>query len=252
MLKYICVLFFCFGLTTEALSQCYPDRHNTNWFDGWVSCEAYPNPNEKHGTSHWILYDLGQLYRLNETHIWNYNDPAHLGYGIRDVIIDYSGDGIAWTNAGTYTFDQATGKSIYEGSTGPDLGEIDAQFVLLTAIDNWGGSECFGLGEIRFSAQNLTVTSTAETEVESSCLSMEIYPNPFSDEGRVLVHVRCNGAVAYRVVDVLGRLMKRGTLSGQPGMHNLYLDGSDWPDGTYLVTLQQGQQKIYRQVMRME
>ena len=147
MKNIFCVFVFCFGTATVVVyGQCYPDRHNTNWFDGWVSCETYPNPNADRGLSHWIMYDFDKPYKFSQMHIWNTNDPDHLGAGLKDVSIDYSMDGRNWTQAGEFTFEQAMGISTYEGSIGPDLEGIQAQFILITALDNWGGDNLLWTG----------------------------------------------------------------------------------------------------------
>ncbi len=247
-----CVLVFGFGIPLLVYGQCYPDRHNTNWYDGWVSCEAYPNPNSAHGVSHWILYDFGQIYRLNDVHIWNYNEPDYLGQGLKDVLIDYSMDGSNWANAGTFTFEQATGLSTYEGSQGPDLGGINAQFVLITALDNWGGDACYGLSEVRFAAEEVASTATDDLASASSCLSMQIYPNPFSSDGRVMIQAACAGRIKYKITDVLGRLVDQGELPGRIGIHDLDLEGRSFPSGSYLVCVSQGNQRIRQQMLKID
>ena len=113
--------------------QCYPDRHNTSWFNGWASCETVASPNDARGESHWILYDLKGVYKLGETHIWNTNDPKNLDWGIDEVAVDVSLDGQNWLEVGTYNWSQAKGLPIYEGEAGPDLTGHEGAYVLLTA-----------------------------------------------------------------------------------------------------------------------
>jgi len=85
---YILILAFLGAQLITA--QCYPDRHSTNWFDGWVSCETSPNPKVAYGDTHWIMYDLGYDYVLNETQFWNANEPKHVDFGINEYHLDYS------------------------------------------------------------------------------------------------------------------------------------------------------------------
>ena len=73
--------------------QAFPDRHTTNAFDAWISCEPSPNPNPARGTSHWIRYDFGQSYSLYDLTLWNLNHPQYVSSGLRNVIIDYSTNG---------------------------------------------------------------------------------------------------------------------------------------------------------------
>lgn len=145
-------------------AQCYPDRHNTSWNTAWKSCTPSANPNSSRGVSHWIMYDLGAAYTLGTSNIWNLNDPDFLNDGIKDVIIDYSVNGTTWVELGQYTLEQATGKSIYEGSVGPDFQGRNAQFVLITAVNNYGGS-CFGLSEVRLNIGEEQIYTSANLRV---------------------------------------------------------------------------------------
>ena len=116
------ILIICLFFTKSIIAQCYPDRHSTTWFDGWVSCETSANPNAAYGETHWIMYDFGYEYQLLESVFWNSNEPDNINFGIQEFNVDYSKDGITWTNLGTYTLNQAPGTSIYEGEEGPDEG----------------------------------------------------------------------------------------------------------------------------------
>ena len=138
-------------LCTQLGAQCDTLRHNTTWFDGWISCEATENPNSVRGSGHWIQYDFGETYKLYELHIWNTNAPDLLDYGMQNVVIDVSLDGTTWTEAGQYLIPQADGDSHYEGAELMSFDSAIARFVIITAIDNYGGN-CFGLSEMRVRA----------------------------------------------------------------------------------------------------
>ena len=140
------------GITSHA--QCDTLRHNNTWFDGWISCEASANPNAARGDGHWIQYDFGQQYSLFDLRVWNMNAPDLLDYGMQNVVIDISSDGVTWTEYGQYVFTQAPGDSRYEGDEVMSFDSTIAQHVLITAIDNYGGT-CYGLSEIRIRAQDL-------------------------------------------------------------------------------------------------
>jgi hypothetical protein len=137
-------------------AQCFPDRHNTSWNDGWLSCQAATNPNANRGQSHWIQYDLGAVYVLGQTHFWNSNIPDSTNRGFQEIAIDYSLDGLSWTSWGSFTLSQANGSGFYEGEQGPSLNGTAARYVLLTGISNYGAS-CYGLSEVRFEVQNSPV-----------------------------------------------------------------------------------------------
>src|SRR5688500_15811128 len=111
MKKLLYLILSFMTLSQVAVGQCYPDRHSTNFFDGWISCDVAENPNHERGKGHFIMYDFGKVFSLGEMQIWNTNDPNHLDWGMKDVAIDYSPDSITWHHAGDFTFSQASGSS---------------------------------------------------------------------------------------------------------------------------------------------
>ncbi|MEL7378319.1 MAG: fibronectin type III domain-containing protein, partial [Bacteroidota bacterium] len=130
-------------------AQCFT-ADATIWQNTWASCTPSSNPKSAYGTSHWIQYDLGQERRLSKSWVWNTNDPQELDRGFKDVHIDYSLDGQNWTYWGSMTFPQGTGTAVYGGFPGPDLVGIQARYILITAIDNYGDGACYGLAEVKF------------------------------------------------------------------------------------------------------
>lgn len=190
------LLFSCCANLLQA--QCLPDRHNTSWFDGWLSCETSPNPNEARGESHWISYDFGQLYSLGELKIWNVNDPDILSYGAKQVAIDYSLDGINWIEYGLETFPIASGLSTYEGEVVTNFNDLKTRYLLLTVVDNYGG-ECSGFSEIRIEADS------AKDENEDICLIADVYPNPFTTDFAVFLQKKCLGDVYIAIEDATGQ-----------------------------------------------
>tara|TARA_B100000497_G_C7650218_1_gene391139 strand:- start:147 stop:1082 length:936 start_codon:yes stop_codon:yes gene_type:complete len=120
------------------------------WDVTWQSCQAKPNPNASRGNTHWILYDLGKIYDLSSTWVWNVNKSSELNSGFKNVIVEYSLDQSNWITLGTYEFEKAPGTSFYKGFKGPDFDKRKARYILLTAIDNWGAASCYGLTEVRF------------------------------------------------------------------------------------------------------
>ena len=106
------------------------------------------NPNTSRGESHWILYDLGYSYTLQNFHFWNVNDPSNLEDGVRKMVIDYSDDGITWKEFQIVDVPVATGKSIYEGEDIVNFDGLTTRYLLLTMLENYGG-ECAGFAEMR-------------------------------------------------------------------------------------------------------
>jgi hypothetical protein len=232
------ILSVSFQLTLQA--QCFPDRHNTTWYDGWVSCEASDNPNAIRGQSHWLMYDFGYVYKMGQMHVWNTNDVEYLDWGLRTVVIDYSLDGVTWTELGTFDFDQGTGKSTYEGFDGPDFDGIEAQYVLITAIDNFGGS-CFGLSEVKIRVDGTSVVSTEEPELTQGCLTVHMYPNPFVTRTQLKITTRCDDDVFYGIRDALGKVViPEQKLSGNTV--NLEFSDRNMAAGVYFLSVRQGTQ----------
>ena len=129
------------------------EKVDTSLSNVWESCTPSANPNSSRGVSHWIQYDLGQTYLLNETHIWNYNGAGAVGKGFKEVVIDYSADGTMWLQlGGIYQWGQAPGTIGYTGFIGPDFNGITARYILITALNNWDNGACSGFSKITINA----------------------------------------------------------------------------------------------------
>jgi len=120
--------------------------HSTASTAVWVSSATGPQPT-------WIQYAFDRVYKLTDLHVWNYNvifEPV-LGFGFKDVVIEYSTDGTAWTLLEEAQFARAPGLDGYAANTIVNLGGVGAKFVRLTPKSNWGGIlQQFGLSEVRF------------------------------------------------------------------------------------------------------
>jgi hypothetical protein len=123
------------------------DLHSTDTKTMWLSATGDPG-------SAWIRYDSDGLYKLQQILVWNYNGPLLLkGFGLKDVTIEYSTDGVTWTALpGAHTFARAPSANAYGCNTTVDLGGVMAKSVRITANSNWGGSffRQYGLSEVRF------------------------------------------------------------------------------------------------------
>jgi len=123
------------------------DLHGTNATTMWNTAATDPGPA-------WIQYQFDNAYKLSELWVWNYNgdfEPV-LGFGFKDVKIEYSTDGTTWTLLKETQFAQATAVGGYAHNTTVDMGGIVAQYVRLTAKNNWSmvGLKQYGLSEVRF------------------------------------------------------------------------------------------------------
>lgn len=144
--------FLFFGTTLTA--QCGEGKHSTNEADAWVSCQKSQSPNPVRGSSHWMLYDLGYTYGLGEITLWNYNVAGETGKGFKEVIIDYSLDGVNWNQVPSFQLPEAPGNENYAGYTGPDLGGVSARYILITGLSTWDESGCAGLSEFKVEVDN--------------------------------------------------------------------------------------------------
>ena len=235
-MKYSSIILFLL-LGQMAISQCLPDRHSTSWFDAWVSCEKADNPHPDRTTSHWIMYDLGRVYELGESHFWNINDPSHLDQGLQKALIDVSYDGVHWEFVDTLFLEQGPGLPVYEGQVGPAFDDRPGRYVLITIVDTYG-AECGGFAELRVEKSELT-TNVSDTEV-AGCLQLEAYPNPYRDKSLVRINSSCGQNVDWMVTNTLGQVIKSGDLRLNDGTGTLSLEELALPEGQYLLSVQSG------------
>ena len=158
--------------------QCSSEAHSNNKQDAWLSCKKKTSPNPVRGNSHWILYDLGYVYRLGATKFWNYNVEGETENGIKNFIIDYSLDGTSWMEAASHQLNQATGDNSYIGENGPDLSQINARYILITAVDTWNNGSCAGLSEVRFDVGDMVLSDV----VFAQNTSVKLFPNPANQQ----------------------------------------------------------------------
>lgn len=250
MKKTILLIVALVGLSQMVFSQCFPNRHSTNFFDGWISCEPAANPNPARPVSHFIMYDFGKVFKLGQMTIWNTNDPAHLDWGMRDVAIDYSTDGVTWLNAGDYTFSQASGVSTYEGEQGPNLNDVEGRYLLITAINNYGGT-CFGLSEMKVIGEEVEIISDVEDVANLDCVNVSLYPNPFADKFTMVLTPGCSGDLHVTVFDALGHVLSNETISLTNGQQKSMELGRDLPSGSYRLNLEYGGKSVQRSIVKM-
>jgi hypothetical protein len=121
------------------------DTHSTAATDMWLASGNGVDPV-------WIQYEFDKVYRLHEMLVWNYNVQFELvlGFGLKDVTVEYSENGTDWTVLGDVEFSQATATAAYTPNTTVDLDGVAAKYVRLTVNSGWGMMGKFGLSEVRF------------------------------------------------------------------------------------------------------
>ncbi|MHC4806594.1 MAG: discoidin domain-containing protein, partial [Planctomycetota bacterium] len=122
------------------------DLHSSEGTDMWLS-GAEP-------LGAWIEYQFDKAYKLHQMWVWNSNQTVEplIGFGLRDVTVEYSSNGTDYTTLGTTVeFARASGAGDYAHDTTIDFGGESAKYVKLTATSNWGGfMPQYGLSEVRF------------------------------------------------------------------------------------------------------
>jgi len=122
------------------------DLHSIDAKDMWLSNVAGPQPT-------WIRYEFDGIYKLHEMWVWNQNQVVEstIGFGAKQVTIEYSTDGVDWLALGDFEFAQASGLDDYSHNTTVNFGGVPAKYVRLTVNSNWGGIvPQYGLSEVRF------------------------------------------------------------------------------------------------------
>jgi hypothetical protein len=126
------------GLTGKA--------HSTDSQDMWLSAATDLNP--------WLMVEFDRLEQLDQMLIWNSNTSSEgfVGWGIKDVNIETSLDGVDWTSlAESSQISQAPGLATYETPQIIDLGLVQARYVRINILSNWGGLlPQYGVAEVQF------------------------------------------------------------------------------------------------------
>ncbi|MCX5645798.1 MAG: discoidin domain-containing protein [Phycisphaerae bacterium] len=121
------------------------DLHGTESTTMWMSIGAQPT---------WIQYEFDAMYKLDKLLVWNSNQiiETFIGFGAKDVMIEYSVDGVQWTKlTGVPQFAQGTGMAAYAANTTVGFGGVMAKYVRLTIDKNYSAvATQTGLAEVRF------------------------------------------------------------------------------------------------------
>jgi len=120
-------------------------QHSTDVADMWLAVPPADEPM-------WLQCAFDKVYKLDEMQVWNHNTAfeSFLGFGVKDVTIEYSVDGADWTTLGDYVLEGAPGTTTYTANTTVDLEGIAAQYVRLVTTSAYGAGNKIGLSEVRF------------------------------------------------------------------------------------------------------
>ena len=102
----------------------------------------------------WIQYEFDGIKQLDVMKVWNSNGAAEvaIGWGVKDVEIQYSVDGETWdVLEGANQFSRAPGSPTYSQYDEIDFGGVAAKVVRLNIASNWGGIlMSYSLSEVQF------------------------------------------------------------------------------------------------------
>jgi hypothetical protein len=131
--------------TTDGSGLDASDLHGTNPKTMWATAANPTAPV-------WVQYDFDKIYKIYELWVWNYNSEfeSMLGYGLKDVTIEYATDGKTWTKLGDFQFAQADSAEGYAHNTTVSFNGVAAKNVKITAKNTWGDMGTYGLSEVRF------------------------------------------------------------------------------------------------------
>ncbi|MFA5815323.1 MAG: hypothetical protein WC865_06865 [Bacteroidales bacterium] len=145
----------------------------TMWHTGFNPKTSRANPATQAGPA-WVLFEFERVYPLKELLIWNHNQPDYTARGLKNVILEYSTDGITWQalrshDSGSWIVPMASGKNGEPVSLSVNLSGISARYFVITAAINEGnyGADIFGLSEVLFITsdhlgltESITITGT--------------------------------------------------------------------------------------------
>ena len=133
------------GKTVDGSGVGAGDVHSTVANDMWLSAKTGPQPT-------WIQFAFDKVYKLDKVLVWNSNQAMEsaFGFGAKDVLVEYSTDGITWAKLGDVQLEQAPGDAGYTPAAVNLAGTV-AQYIKMTINSNWGGLlPQYGLSEVRF------------------------------------------------------------------------------------------------------
>jgi hypothetical protein len=120
------------------------DEHSIDASDMWLATPG--------GDPLWIQFEFDKVYKLYELLVWNYNVQFEmvLGFGVKDVTVEYSEDGSDWTVLGDVELARGIARTGYTANTTVDLQGVPAKYVRLNVNSGWGMLGQYGLSEVRF------------------------------------------------------------------------------------------------------
>ncbi len=116
-----------------------------------------------------LTFDLGGVFKLDGSQIWNYNESgtggggaANTNRGMQSFNISFSTDNLSFGNTQSISLAQASGLATYAGEFDAFNLPVNARFVRIDNVTSYGSNNGFtGLSEVRFNTINPILTPTA-------------------------------------------------------------------------------------------
>ena len=170
--------------------------HSTESIDMWLGVPA-------EGEAVSIQYEFPRVYKMSQMTAWNSNTgfEGFLGYGFKDVTVEYSVDGETWTVLADVEFARATGTEGDATTTTVDFAGVGAKYVKLTANSNWGGLfPDSGLAEVQFTYVPAQARLTAPADGATG-VAPGVTLDWYGGRGAVSSDVSLDGALVATVED---------------------------------------------------
>jgi len=134
-------------------------KHSNAPADMWQSAPADPSP--------WLMFEMDKVQKLDTMVLWNSNHSSEsvIGWGIKDVEIETSLDGVEWTVVPGISQLMRGPGSVPSEAQVVDMGLTLARYVRLNIVNNWGGLlPQYGVAEVQF----YSLPTQARTPVPAS------------------------------------------------------------------------------------
>jgi hypothetical protein len=146
--------------------------HSADSDDMWLSALPDLNPS--------LTYEFDQAQKLDQMKIWNSNSESEpfVGWGLKDITVETSVDGVTWTSLTEQPIQltKAPGLPTYDTPDVIDLGLIQAKYVRINILNNWGGVvPQYGVSEVQFTGlpvqARMPVPASGSVDVLPSALA---------------------------------------------------------------------------------
>ena len=100
-----------------------------------------------------VTYTFDKVYQLDTLKVWNYNTSSEniIGWGIKEVEVQYTLDGETWSTFDAITQFAKAGSSTQAEAEVFELNGLAASAVKFVIVSNWGGFfKQYGLSEVQF------------------------------------------------------------------------------------------------------